>query len=137
MVGGVSRIGGLTAAAAMMAAALALPVPAASQASSPTDKPPGSTHEAIIGGGAPSAFQRCIEVEVGGDRGFGCLNQQLRREVDRVHPTLNMPPLDARSSDLRVGNVNDPAVRQQYGQNYGLSVYPFRPPAPVFSVPRR
>lgn len=134
---GVFRIVGSTAAAVMTVAALMLPVPAASQASSPTDKPPAGAREAIIGGGTPSAFQRCIEVEVGGDRAFGCLNQQLRREVDRVHPTLNMPPLDARSSDLRVGNVNEAAVRQQYGPNYGVSVYPFRPPSAVFAVPRR
>lgn len=99
----------------------------------------GDRREAIIGGsGVPSSmFQRCIEVEVGGDRGFGCLNEQLRREVDRVHPSINLPPLDAGSSDLRVGNVNQAAVRQQYGRNFGVSVYPYRPPPPVYAIPRR
>ncbi|MFD2183687.1 hypothetical protein [Rhodoplanes azumiensis] len=99
----------------------------------------GERREAIIGGGgAPSSmFQRCIDVEVGGDRGFGCLNEQLRREVDRVHPSLNLPPLDAGSSDLRVGNVNQAAVQQQYGRNFGVSAYPYRPPPPVYAIPRR
>src|SRR5262245_52210949 len=83
----------------------------------------------IIGGTAAPKLERCIDVEIGGDHAFGCLNQQLRREVDRVNPSLNLPPLDARSPDVRVGNVNEAAVRQQYGSNYGRSVFPFRPPA--------
>jgi hypothetical protein len=88
-------------------------------------------HDTVIGGQPPSApnFQQCIEVEIGGDRSFGCLNQKLKREVERVNPSLNLPPLDARSPDVRVGNVNEAAVRQQYGSNYGRSVVPFRPPA--------
>lgn len=90
-------------------------------------------------GGKPApapSLERCIEVEIGHDRALGCLNQQLKREVDRVNPTLNMPPLDARSSDVSVGLPNEAAVRQQYGPNYGRSVQPFRPPTPVFTVPR-
>jgi hypothetical protein len=27
-----------------------------------------------------------------------CLNQRLKREVDRVNPTVNQPPIDARSA---------------------------------------
>jgi hypothetical protein len=95
----------------------------------------GGPREAIIGGQPPSTSQRCIEVEIGGDREFGCLNQLLKREVDRVNPAANVPPLDARSSDIRVGNVNVPAVRQQYGPNFERLVIPFRPPVPV--LPRR
>jgi hypothetical protein len=93
----------------------------------------------IIGGKPPPApvFERCIEVEIGGDRALGCLNQQLKRKVERVNPSINLPPLDARSPDVRVGNVNEAAVRQQYGSNYGRSAYPFRPPPPVFTLPRR
>jgi hypothetical protein len=102
--------------------------------------PASTTPEGIIVGGAPPPaprFERCIEVEIGGDHSLGCLNQQLKREAERVNPSLNVPPLDARSPDTRVGNANEAAVRQQYGSNYGRSVYPFRPPAPVFTVPRR
>lgn len=91
-------------------------------------------------GGQPSPepkLQRCIEVMIGSDREFGCLNQQLKREVDQVNPLFNVAPIDARSPDVRVGNVNEAALRQQYGSNFGRSAYPFRPPRPVFSNPRR
>ena len=108
-------------------------------AQAPVAGPAVPPRETIIGGGPPPPpkFQRCIEVEIGGDRELGCLNQQLKREVERANPSLNLPPLDARSPDVRVGNVNEAAVRQQYGSNYGRSVHPFRPPPPVFTVPRR
>jgi hypothetical protein len=96
-------------------------------------------HEVTIGGQAPPAptVQQCVDVQIGGDHAFGCLNQQLKREVERVNPPANLPPLDARSSDVKVGNVNEAAVRQQYGSNYGRSVIPFRPPAAGFVVPHR
>jgi hypothetical protein len=99
-----------------------------------------TTHQGTLIGGQsppPATFERCVEVEVGGERSFGCLNQKLKREVDRANPSLNLPPLDARSPDIRVGNVNEAAVRQQYGSNYGKSVVPFRPPVPTYAIPRR
>lgn len=99
--------------------------------------PSARQSETIIGGRPASTFERCVEVEIGRDSAFGCLNQKLRREVDRVNPSLNLPPLDSRSPDVRVGNVNEAAVRQQYGSNYGRSAIPFRPPAPLLVLPRR
>jgi hypothetical protein len=95
--------------------------------------------EITIGGQAPPAptVQQCVDVQIGSDHAFGCLNQQLKREVERVNPPANLPPLDARSPDVKVGNVNEAAVRQQYGSNYGRSVIPFRPPAAGFVVPHR
>lgn len=68
------------------------------------------------------------------EHSIGCLNQQMRRQVDQVNPTLAAPPLDAKSPDLKVGVVNIPGVQQQYGQNFGKSVVPFRPPPPVYST---
>jgi hypothetical protein len=99
---------------------------------------PSQRRETIIGGGLPPAptFERCVDVQIGGDSALGCLNQRLRREVERTNPSINLPPLDARSPDVRVGNANEAAVRQQYGSNYGRSVYPFRPPTPTFVPPR-
>jgi hypothetical protein len=92
-------------------------------------------NEIIIGGNPPPPPARgsCIEVEIGGDRAFNCLNQQLKREVDRVDPLPNVPPVSARSQDVRIGIVNVPAVAQQYGQNFGRSVVPFRPPPLIFA----
>uniref|UniRef100_Q07KZ8 Uncharacterized protein n=1 Tax=Rhodopseudomonas palustris (strain BisA53) TaxID=316055 RepID=Q07KZ8_RHOP5 len=94
--------------------------------------------EIVIGGTtAPAAAvsERCVEVEIGSSRALNCLNQKLKREVDRVNPSLNLPPIDAKSSDLKVGTVNIPGVQQQYGRNFGVSVIPYRPPAPVFTPP--
>jgi hypothetical protein len=90
--------------------------------------------EIVIGGGAGTA-DRCVEVEIGSSRSMDCLNQKLRREVDRVNPTMNLPPVDARSPDTKIGIVNIPGVQQQYGRNFGVSAVPHRPAPPVFNVP--
>jgi hypothetical protein len=94
--------------------------------------------EIIIGGQPPPrpmVQERCIDVEIGGSRSFGCLNQTLKRDVEKVNPSINLPPIDARSGDTKIGVVNLPGVQQQYGQNYGRSVVPFRLPPPAFSSP--
>jgi hypothetical protein len=86
----------------------------------------------IVIGGAPapaSSFGGCVEVEIGRDRSFGCLNRQLRSEVDKIRPSIAAPPVDARSSDLKTGVVNIPAIRQQYGRNFGISAAPYREPS--------
>jgi hypothetical protein len=90
--------------------------------------------EIVIGGGVGKT-DRCAEGENGSSRSMDCLNQKLRREVDRVNPPMNLPSVDARSSDTKVGVVNIPAVQQQYGRNFGVSAVPFRPAPPVFSAP--
>jgi hypothetical protein len=118
---------------------LAVTAPVAAQAPGGSTGPSAERREIIVGGGTRPAptYERCVEVEIGSDSAFGCLNQKLRREVDRLNPSLNLPPIDARSPDVRVGNVNEAAVRQQYGSSYGRSVVPFRPPAPNLVLPRR
>jgi hypothetical protein len=39
----------------------------------------------------------------GNDRSLGCLNEKLKRKVDEVNPTLNVPPIDAKSQGLKTG----------------------------------
>jgi hypothetical protein len=90
--------------------------------------------ELLIGGGMANT-DRCVEVQIGASRSMDCLNQKLRREVDRVNPVMNLPPIDARSPDTKVGVVNIPGVQQQYGRNFGVSATPYRPAPPVFSAP--
>ena len=84
-----------------------------------------------IGGSKPAAGdngrERCVDVRSGNDNSFGCINERFKRKVDEVNPVLNTPPIDAKSSDLKVGTVNIPAVQQQYGKNFGHSVVPYRP----------
>jgi hypothetical protein len=129
---------GLILAAALAALAPAGPVVAQSAAPpNPLANPPAERPGTIIGGQPTASFERCLDVQIGSENAFGCLNQKLRREVDKVNPSLNLPPIDAHSSDVRVGNVNEAAIRQQYGSNYGRSAVPFRPPtAPSFVPPR-
>jgi len=116
---------------------LAISGPVSAQSPKPAN-PPAERQSTIIGGQATTTtFERCVDVQIGNEGAFGCLNQRLRREVDKINPSLNLPPIDARSPDVRVGNVNEAAVRQQYGPNYGRSAIPYRPPAPALVLPRR
>jgi hypothetical protein len=34
---------------------------------------------------------------IGASKSMDCLNLKLKQEVDRVNPTINQPPIDARS----------------------------------------
>jgi hypothetical protein len=133
---GIRRIKCTRAFALTMGWALVMAAPVVAQSPGGGAAPSAERRETIIGGTPAPAptFERCVDVEIGGDRALGCLNQRLKREVDRVNPSLNLPPLDARSADVRVGNVNEAAVRQQYGSNYGRSAIPYRPPAPIFTL---
>jgi len=98
----------------------------------PSDVIIGSSPQA-----AAAATETCVEVEIGGERAptLNCINHRLKQQVDRIQPSMNLAPLDAKSQDLRVGTFNESAVRQQYGQNFGRSVVPYRPPPLVFSNP--
>jgi hypothetical protein len=101
------------------------------------DVPPAKSG-VTIGGEAPplTVHQRCPDAGTGGDQSIGCLNEKLKQQVDRVNPApANVPPLDAKSQDLKVGVVNTPGVKQQYGKNYGVSAYPYRPPPLIYSSP--
>jgi hypothetical protein len=91
------------------------------------------------GAGAPhaagAAHEGCADGETGGDHSLGCLNEKLKSQVDSVNPVANVPPLDAKSPDLKIGVVNIPGVKQQYGRNFGVSIYPYRPPTPTYTSP--
>jgi hypothetical protein len=111
---------------------LGTPPASAAAASTGAAAAPAGTGAAPDGG----AQQRCVDVTVGGERSFGCINQMLKSKVDQANPpTMNTPPIDAKSSDLKTGVVNIPGVQQQYGQNFGKSAVPYRPPPAVFGSP--
>lgn len=86
---------------------------------------------------APTTQESCVDVQIGSEHAFNCLNEKLKQEADEVNPVLNIAPIDAGSPDTRVGTVNVPAVRQQYGRNFGISVVPYRPPPLDFGGPLR
>ena len=93
--------------------------------------------EIIVAAPAPATagHQRCVDVTVGNDRSFGCLNEKMKQQVDKVSPVMNVEPIDAKSSDTKTGVVSIPGVQQQYGQNFGRSVVPYRPPPLVYTSP--
>lgn len=100
---------------------------------SPLSPGPGDAAAAPVLGGRTTPPggkpERCMDGASGQQGSFGCINESLKRKVDAVNPVGNQAPIDARSSDLKVGTANVPAVRQQYGDNFGRSVVPYRPTA--------
>lgn len=89
----------------------------------------GSSGRTATRGSGSGPGERC-----GDAASLGCINERLKKQVDQVNPPVtNTPPFDAKSQDLKVGVVNIPAVQQQYGRNFGVSAFPYRPPAPVYT----
>jgi hypothetical protein len=106
-----------------------------SQVLPPTpDSGPAARNPAPSNPSSAASAKPCTGDGGAADKGFGCLNEKLKSQVDQANSNASTPnaPIDARSSDLKVGVVNVPAVRQQYGKNFGVSAVPFRPPM-VFS----
>jgi hypothetical protein len=75
-------------------------------------------------------LESCVEVEIGGAKALDCINRKLKREADRVTALKNIPPADAKTQDIHLGIVNVPAVKQQYGPNFGNSSCPSVPREP-------
>jgi hypothetical protein len=74
--------------------------------------------EAVIPSSRHTLSETCVEVEIGNEKApsLGCLNRRLKQQVDRVAPSLNAPPIDARSQDIRVGIANTVAVQLSVAQ---------------------
>ena len=45
--------------------------------------------------------ESCVEVEIGGSKALDCINRRLKRQANKVTPMKNLPPVDARSQDIR------------------------------------
>jgi hypothetical protein len=80
---------------------------------------PGESGSAVTG--------VCGNIHPGSTRSFNCLNRQLQQQVDNLNPVTPSAPFSASSTDIQVGTVNMSAVKQQYGQNFGVSAIPYRP----------
>jgi len=85
---------------------------------------------------AQPASPACVQVQAGGtaSSSLNCLNQQLQQEVQGVAPTQSKLPLSANSPSNQVGTFNEQSVSEQYGQNFGKSATPFRPPPPTYNT---
>lgn len=84
-----------------------------------------------------AAQTSCIEVTIDGQKApdMSCLNQQLEQKALAARAAPVIPPVDAHSASVQTGGFNQAAVAQQYGQNFGKSAEPYRPPAPVYAAP--
>lgn len=93
---------------------------------------PGSSQPPVNG-------QTCVQVQIAGQNpsALNCLNQQLQQQVQAANPSQPNLPLAAVSSSNKVGTFNEQSVNEQYGQNFGKSVVPYRPPASTFNNPVR
>jgi len=91
--------------------------------------------QAGTGGPSSTTHERCVDVTIGGSRSFDCLNLELKRQVGQATGSLPIAPFGATSPDISLGVVNVPAVKQQYGPNFGNSVFPYREPPLVFTSP--
>ena len=82
-----------------------------------------------------SGGQTCVQVQIQGQKPnpYDCLNQQLQQQVQGTGQTQPKLPLTSSSPSNQVGTFNEQGLKQQYGQNFGKSVVPFRPPPPTFS----
>ncbi len=100
----------------------------------PSHTTPGEGSGTSPGAAAPNA---CAGAESGSPQALNCLNLKLKQQVDQINPGLTAPtaPFDARSPDIKIGIVNVPAVQQQYGQNFGVSAIPYRPPPLIYTSP--
>lgn len=83
------------------------------------------------------AGQTCVQAIIAGHQPlpYNCLNQELQQQVQGTGQAVPAIPLGSTSPSNATGTFNEQSLKQQYGQNYGKSVTPYRPPAPVFNSP--
>lgn len=85
---------------------------------------------ALIAAGPASAQQAstCVDVQIGSDRHYACLNGLLRQSVPQPRASAADTPWSAATTpSYAVGGFNQQATRQMLGTNFGRSVVPQRP----------
>jgi hypothetical protein len=92
-----------------------------------------------VAGGAAQALaadpQSCVDVQVGSERYYHCLNQQMQNVPRNPSSAAKDAPLSAGSPAPAVGSFNQSATHERLGNSFGKSVVPQRPAPPVFSSP--
>lgn len=82
----------------------------------------------------PAAAQTCVDVRIGEDRFYDCLNQRLRAAVPgaeaRPDAASAAPYSAAGTPSHAQGLFNEQALRQRLGSAYGHAARPQRPPDP-------
>ena len=97
---------------------LAFPILAAGLAAATSQRPARA---------ADAPAQTCVDVRIGDQRSYDCLDQQLARQAQQSHTPAAIPPLSAGSPALSVGGFNQGATQERLGTSFGHSVIPQRP----------
>jgi hypothetical protein len=84
---------------------------------------------------ADAPTQTCVDVRIGDQRSYDCLDQQLAREAQQSHAPAAIPSLSAASPALSVGGYNQAATHERLGTSFGHSAIPQRPPPAQFPSP--
>jgi hypothetical protein len=66
---------------------------------------------------------------------YDCLNLTLGVQARSAQHLTSVPTLDASATAVKVGGFSQAALAQQFGQNWGTSTAPYRPPAPTYANP--
>lgn len=78
---------------------------------------------------APGAGgETCVDVTIGGDRSFSCLNASLERRARAAHRSAVIAGLNAESPPTSLGLANETATRERMGGAFGHSAFVTRPP---------
>jgi hypothetical protein len=93
----------------------------------------------FIGGNSTPAqagsSKTCVQVSIAGEKPspYSCINQELQQQAQGAPQSTPSLPLGADFPSNKVGTFNEQGVKEQYGQNFGKSVIPFRPPPLIFN----
>ena len=77
----------------------------------------------------------CVDVRIGQETYYDCLNQKLRRLAEQSHGAPLESSVTATSPAPAVGTYNQAATRERMGNAFGISAFPQRPPPPVYVNP--
>jgi hypothetical protein len=84
---------------------------------------------------ADDAEQVCVDVRIGTEASYACLNDRLRQVANQSHFVANPAEVTVTSPAPAVGTFNQAATAERLGNAFGHSVYPQRPAPPQFPNP--
>jgi hypothetical protein len=77
----------------------------------------------------------CVDVRVGNERSYACLNDALAKAARQVHGDPDLGTLSVTSPPQALGGFDRAATAERLGDAFGHSVIAQRPPPPVYVSP--
>lgn len=84
---------------------------------------------------AQSGRTTCVDVRIGNEQYYNCLNRELAASVPRNRLSAADSPNNASMPGTAAGLSDRSATREQLGTNFGISAKPQRPPEPNYPAP--